>query len=212
MLLFTGIFMTFSTSNAKKSSGFTLIEILIVVAITAILAGISISQISKRIQAPDVAIDTSSLGLISTFSLARMYTFTGHLCCGQPSLPSGYGILIPLDTTTLNNVYYLYADFDGDLQYTTGGTDEILETRYLEEQVIFTDCSGASGSITPGVNNYCDIGFMIDPDTNGFRLHGAAGSLGAGWIDDYITVGTESSVDATFDDDITIYGNTFVVL
>ncbi len=204
--------MKSSISKSNKSAGFTLVEILIVVAITGILAGISISQISKRIQSPRVAIDTSNLTLISTFSLARMYSFTGHLCCGQTTLPSGYGVYIPLDTTSVNNVYYVYADFDGDLQYITGGSDVILETRYLEDKVIFTDCTGSAVSITPDVNNYCDIGFMIDPDSGEFRLHGAAGTLGSGWIDDYIMVGTESTVDATYNDDITIYGTTFVVL
>lgn len=204
--------MIYSTSKRITTTGFTLVEILIVVAITGTLAAISIAQINNRILQPDVTVDTSGLHLISTLSLARSYAFSGHICCGQTVPPTGYGVYIPLESATDNTSYLLYADYDGDLQYTTGGVDEVLETRYLESQVVFTSCYDASISIVPEPNNYCDISFVVDPDTNTHRLHGAANSLGSGWIDNYITIGIESIDDSTYNDDITIYGQTFVVL
>lgn len=204
--------MISSTSNHTALRGFTLVEILIVVAITATLAAISIAQINNRILAPDATVDTSGLNLISTISLARSYAFSGHICCGQTAPPTGYGIYIPLESSITNTTYFLYADYDGDLQYTPSGTDEIIETRYLEQQVRFTSCYDATISIVPEPNNYCDIAFLVDPDSGKYRLHGAANSLGSGWIDNYITIGIESIKDSAYTDDITIYGTTFVVL
>lgn len=202
-------------SSASKldfpQQGFTLIEILTVIAIVAIMAGITLTQISREVLSSDVLVTTGRQSIISSLSLARNYSFTGHICCGETTRPNGYGLYIPLSDAEINEVYYLYADYDADLQYTIGSNDEILSTNYLPDNVIFASCSTATISIVPAPNNYCDINFALDPDAGDYRLHAASDSLGSGWVEEDLSVTIDHPDISTTDPEVTIYFRTFVV-
>ncbi len=140
------------------NSGFTLIEILAVVAVIGILAVASATMMRQSIFFDEDGLTRSSLdALMSNAKLARTYATTGHICCGQTLAPNGYGIHVDMDSVGTKNTYYLYAEFDGDYQYTTGTDDEILATGILEEGVEFTTCWADGGTITVAPGEYCDM-------------------------------------------------------
>jgi prepilin-type N-terminal cleavage/methylation domain-containing protein len=169
--------------------GFTVIEIVVVAAVLAIVALIGIIQI--RSLSPEQTLENGTDDTRSLLVLARSYAQTGHVCCNS-QLPNGYGVMFDL-TAGPTATARLYADLDSSNDFTSGGSDETINSFSLPTDVTFTSCTFGGASITAGV---CDLFFL------GGRIADlyANGTLETGSFDialEHVNVATSTSLSVT---------------
>lgn len=108
--------------SRKKQSGFTFIEMMIVVVLIGVFATLSIGEFDRFIQRQKLKIEGRDL--ISSFRLARSYAVTRK---------DQYGIYFDAN----NNQYLLFKDMVNPSSYTYDYGDSVIKTESISDNLYF---------------------------------------------------------------------------
>ena len=86
-----------SRYHKRSQAGFTMIELMVVVVIVGVLAGIAVPMYGKYVKNARVSEATSRIGEIIT--AAKAYAMENQDSSGNPRWPSGSGGLVDLSST-----------------------------------------------------------------------------------------------------------------
>ena len=112
-------------SRKRKSSGFTLIEILVVVSVIAIISTYLI--VNWRKNEKRYQVQFAAQELVQNLRKAQDMALSGKKYPGETTVPSAYGIYFNLST---KNSYLIFGDKNGNNTYQGG--DILVETILLE--------------------------------------------------------------------------------
>lgn len=153
-----------------KRSGFTLVEVLVVIAITALLAGLILTYSTKS--RDQVALYVEQAKLAQTIAQAKSLTISTY---NQPIVPCGYGVSIDYNDSAMGT-YRLFAynaPQCDNISFLDPGFEKVINTEQLPGNLVFAD---------PDAESITGILFLPPNPNTWVWLHGGSATSTEGRV------------------------------